>query len=332
MDTNHILQQFLGSLSFLPPIAHANLTLVPVRDGEAPGFPYLVLSEALALGSFRIGERGGGMVPALMLVNESDSRVFLMDGEELVGAKQNRILNTSMLVEAHSEIMIPVSCVEAHRWSAREPWMHSGGISYPKLRNSKARQVSENLRAHREYVSDQGEVWRSVDAKLCALGVHSETASMDEIYTQRRESLHGYRDSLPCPDGASGVIAAIHGRVACADLFDSPRTLQSLWPRLVESYSLDALENTAAAGQGAGAPDVQSFLQLSEKALIEPFVSPGIGTSLRITAGHRTGCALVCDDHLVHLELFGPGAAQSVRDARLSRPSERRGNRSDIVE
>ena len=42
-----------------------------------------------------------------------------MDGEELLGAKQNRIVNLTILVAANSELTIPVSCVEAGRWRAR---------------------------------------------------------------------------------------------------------------------------------------------------------------------------------------------------------------------
>ena len=39
-----------------------------------------------------------------------------MDGEELIGAKQNHTLNLSILVPAHASIDIPVSCVERGRW------------------------------------------------------------------------------------------------------------------------------------------------------------------------------------------------------------------------
>ncbi|NUQ65067.1 MAG: hypothetical protein HUU20_21595 [Pirellulales bacterium] len=36
--------------------------------------------------------------------------MLFLDGEELAGAKQNRILNASLLVGAKSNIKIPVSC------------------------------------------------------------------------------------------------------------------------------------------------------------------------------------------------------------------------------
>ena len=61
-----------------------------------------------------IGEAGS--VPELTLTSTADRPVLLLDGEELIGAKQNRILNTSVLVAAGATLTLPVSCVEHGRW------------------------------------------------------------------------------------------------------------------------------------------------------------------------------------------------------------------------
>jgi hypothetical protein len=42
-----------------------------------------------------------------------------MEGEDVVGAKQNRTINLSILVPAQAEVIAPVTCVEAGRWHAR---------------------------------------------------------------------------------------------------------------------------------------------------------------------------------------------------------------------
>ena len=99
------------------PMRFAGLTMIPLlaREDTEPG--YLTLDDALAGGAFRVSERSEtGRVPELLVVNDTGHSVFVLDGEELVGAKQNRIVNLTILVPAKSRLTVPVSCVEAGRW------------------------------------------------------------------------------------------------------------------------------------------------------------------------------------------------------------------------
>ncbi len=89
-------------------------------DARASAADYLMLDEALGSGWARVTEISeSGSVPELRFVNNGAQPVFILDGEELVGAKQNRVVNLSLLVPAKSTLTIPVSCVEAGRWHAR---------------------------------------------------------------------------------------------------------------------------------------------------------------------------------------------------------------------
>ena len=51
-------------------------------------------------------------------MTDAPSPVLLVDGEELIGAKQNRVLNLSILIPAKQRCVIPICCVEAGRWRA----------------------------------------------------------------------------------------------------------------------------------------------------------------------------------------------------------------------
>ncbi len=86
----------LETVSLGGPAGHANLWVFPLVGGNGEPPDYLTLDEALEGGHARVTEVSeGGRVPELMFVNESEHRVLLLDGEELVGAKQNRMARAS---------------------------------------------------------------------------------------------------------------------------------------------------------------------------------------------------------------------------------------------
>ena len=149
------------------PITFRNMSVFPLfGQGITPD--YLTLDEALAQKRARITEVSeGGSVPELRFVNEGDKPVFLMDGEELIGAKQNRTLNLSILVPAMQAVGIPVSCVERGRWSHRSREFSSAPrAQYAEGRAKKMAQVSASMESSGARHSDQGEVWRDIDEKF----------------------------------------------------------------------------------------------------------------------------------------------------------------------
>ena len=122
------------------------LTIYPLfRNGSPPAQPdYMLLEEAVVRGVARVTELGqGGSVPELRFENLGERPVLLLDGEELVGAKQNRVLNLTILAPAKQAVVIPVSCVEAGRWHAEsDSFQPAEHIMYSRARAAKAAHVS----------------------------------------------------------------------------------------------------------------------------------------------------------------------------------------------
>src|SRR5689334_13867649 len=104
----------LDSITAGNPSSFGGLTIFPLlRTGYLPAPDYILLDEAIAHGSARITELNeSGSVPELRFENLGDNPVLLLDGEELLGAKQNRVLNLTILAPRKQSIIIPVSCVE----------------------------------------------------------------------------------------------------------------------------------------------------------------------------------------------------------------------------
>ena len=113
-----VLQAALGRILFAETQTFQNLTVMPLVTVQDQAPDYLSLDEALHCAAVTVTETSAaGEVPELRLANRGAYPVLLLDGEELVGAKQNRVLNLTILAPAKTTIRIPVSCVERGRWS-----------------------------------------------------------------------------------------------------------------------------------------------------------------------------------------------------------------------
>jgi len=310
-------------------IGHRNLTLVPLRgEGHQQRFQdYLLASEAIDAGVLTVTEVDeSGTVPELLAANDADRPVLLIDGEELQGAKQNRILNTSVLLSPKSKTRIPVSCVEEGRWSHVSPTFKAGNYAPSSLRQRKSRDVQYSLRARGRAESDQGAVWDSVAEHIDACAAAAPTRAMSDAMATLGEVLGRYHEALPYPSGTCGVVAAVCGRFVAADAFDSPSTLEAVWGRLVASYAMDAEAARDKGGKPFTAKAAEVLLEHVADQQCQGFGAVGLGHDLRFEAEDVLGQALHVEDHLLHLSVFprgsdGPRAAHNA--PRISPPSRR---------
>ena len=291
-------------------IAFRNLSVFPLFSSVKNPADYITLDEALERKLSVITEISeGGSVPELKFVNSGSVGVFLLDGEELVGAKQNRIINISIVVPAITTLVIPVSCVEAGRWSHRSRQFSSAPRAhYADGRARKMAQVSASLRATGQRRSDQSEVWSNIREKSENFRVTSATSAMSDIYEQESPRLETYVGAFPVLEGQSGALFAVDGRVVGLDLFDSPETFRKLFPKLLRSYGLDALESAGrekpAKETRISAAIADAFLKRISSAKVEEFPALGEGTDLRLSGRNMTGAALAADGHIIHLSAF----------------------------
>jgi uncharacterized protein (TIGR02452 family) len=295
------------------PIQFLNLILFPLL-AEGPAQPgYRLLDEVLGEGGIRVTEvSDAGHVPELRVVNRGDWPVLLLDGEELIGAKQNRILNLSILAPAHQTIVIPVSCVEAGRWQVESAEFGSARRAhFAAGRARKAADVSDSLRRRGSRETDQGAVWRDIEERSRRMQVSSPTGAAAALYEGSRARLDDFRAAFTPQPSQCGALFAINGRLVGLDLFDSPATLAAALGKLVESYALDAIDaaNDAQAQAQAQAPEVPvPWLKTIAAAPVERFAAVGEGEDWRLIGDGLAGGALVKDGRLIHLCAFRTAA------------------------
>jgi hypothetical protein len=209
------------------------LTLVPLYPASAPRAEYVGLDEASAGGLAVTELNEAGAVETLLVVNPLATAALLYEGEEFAGAKQNRVLERSILVAAGSKLEIPAKCVEQGRWAYRSRRFAPA----PRAAHPELRRLRHDLGA-----PSQQAVWGEVSAKSARLGVRSATGAAEQMYVDRRASLDEYVQALPRLDGQSGVLVGVAGELVCLDYVSRSDVFAGLYLKLLRGYALSAIE------------------------------------------------------------------------------------------
>jgi hypothetical protein len=270
------------------PRSFGGLTLLPLFSSQPPEAEYVGLDEAVARGLVIHEVDEAGDVELLLLENPLAERVLLYPGEEVAGAKQNRVLQVAVFAEAGVSLKIPVHCVEPGRWAYRSrSFAPAPRAAYPKLR-----------RAQR---AGQSAVWSEIAAKSERLQSFSPTGAAEQLYVDHKASLDEYLQALPRLDGQAGVLVGIAGRLVCLDYVSRSEVFAGLYLKLLRGYALEAIETPvdrplrkAAVGRFLGE------LELAQRAR-RPAV--GLGEEGQLTE-YAVGSELVVDDEVIALSAF----------------------------
>ena len=295
------------NLAFGQPCEFRGLAIAPIFDlAEKPALSYLTLDEAFDLAGIEITETSdSGNVPELKLENKVETPVLLLDGEELVGAKQNRVVNLTLLVPAMTTTVIPVSCVESGRWSYRSSnFERTDRTHFASGRAKKMASVSRSLRQSGSRASDQSEVWSEIDRKFDAMESDSQTSAMADMYEDAAPKLEEYVTEFNPAAYQVGAFYFLHGKLVGMDLFDQAGTFSRLSGKLIKSYAIDALEVMPGNHPRACLSEALRFLEVIEAGQWERYESVGMGQDHRLLAGHLASAALAVEGQLIHLSGF----------------------------
>jgi hypothetical protein len=300
-------------------VEHRGVVIAPLFPTRDPAAGYITLDEALPQGLAITETSESGVVPELAVSNPLPTNVLLYDGEELVGAKQNRILNVTVLVAAETSVQIPVSCVEQGRWEPRSARMGSAGhVSHTNLRRRKAERLAAQPMARG---IAQGEVWDEVRVMSDRLGTFSPTAAAADAYRDHGASLAELEPLFPLEPGQCGAVLAL-GDSLCLDWVSRPDAFVQLWPKLRRGYLLDALE--VVDGKPAPPEQLGEFLAGVAAAGAAGQPSVGLGEDVRLRGGAVIGSGLELAGELLQLSAFTSAGQGDRAFGRIARPSSRR--------
>jgi len=305
MDT--YIASCLDSIQFPNSFIHGRMEVIPLFSSIGEGPEYLTLGQALSHNRILITEVSkAGAVPELMVTNKGKIPILLIDGEEIAGAKQNRVLNTSILVPGMSEVIIPVSCTEHGRWSYSSPFFSDSRVMMDyKIRAKKMASVGMAMKFRESRASDQMEIWDEISYMSQKAKVKSPTGAMKDVFEAKAHALHEYLDAFPIQPGQQGVLVYLDNRPAGLDLLSRPEAYARIHEKLIRSYAMEALiDHEVPPLPPDQAERPKAFLQRVASCTDDSYAGVGLGTEHRLEGKDLIGSVLVHEGVVIHMACF----------------------------
>ncbi len=249
----------------------------PVKPAEAK-----LDSEKLTAAQQKIANDttlSGDSVNQLLLRNDSDRYLYLMAGEVIKGARQDRIIGNDTVIKPHSGwVVMDVFCVESGRWSYEGAKFEGTG----KVGHSTLRYVAQSGK-------EQGEVWNEVATKRADLGKSAgiaalpgeESGTMEAAYSseQVQEMVKPYLAALAdlprLEPHILGVVVCYGDKMLATDIFGSETLFARLYPQLLESYAMDVVGKDAPKKQLSQVDIEKKLMALAEQGVGTPAAAEG---------------------------------------------------------
>ena len=290
--------------------AFGNAALVQVCSEPLTTFPFLPAGPAIMSGGLIISElTATGSVGQLTALNNTADYLLLTDADVLTGAKQNRVVNRSVLLAPSGKTVIEVSCVERLRWNYRSTSFSTpGSVADPELRSRKAGTFSRKKTEHEmDFHSTQGEVWDHVRASLACEGLRSQTESYEELLHHRMERAERTFPVCNPAEGCNGLAVLLGGKVISADFFGNEESYRYYFPMLRDAaftLSRPGADNKQIGMHEAYFKTLEALDEFNDAGGKDEEAHPGAGTLSMVETDRLVGFSLMQKDDLIHNALF----------------------------
>jgi hypothetical protein len=299
---------WLKKLSLGEPQQLDPYTIYPVCVKAVGPDPHLLLThQAIGAQVLEILEKGEGDVQELDAFNKGDQPVVILEGDTLVGCKQNRVVARSVILGRGSKVAIPVGCMEQGRWAWRSGCFQSGTMRIsPSVRSASTREVLEAKKSRMPRTSvDQSRLWDDVQCCLVEDSVATPTSDYHALIDEKGDEARERSRALERHPGQVGVLVMAEGTFLGLELTGHPETWGELADRTLPALLMDRdwAPETAAKKKGSGRK-ASSWLKRIQKAPITLTPGLGQGKEIDVDDGGLHGSGLWHDDQVVHLAVF----------------------------
>lgn len=274
---------------------HKNVAVIPIKTPISHKVDLLTLKKGFELGLVNVKECEQSTVNTIIVENKSVAPLLLVDGEEIVGGDQNRIMDATILIAPQSEMKVPVNCTEHGRWGYVSDFKQSQNIANYTTRLAKHH-------AYRSKGNVQKAVWDSIDDLEVSRSFSSPTQAMSESYENAKADLSEFLNAFEVVEGQTGVAVMIDGEVKGFELFLNSEIYKEYHEKILKSYLINAEVNDSVF-----AIDREVIKSIIENALNDEFEeakNEGLESRFEIKSEDGVGSFYTYKDELIHLSYF----------------------------
>jgi hypothetical protein len=285
---------------------HNSLSIVQLITDNQNTLDFISGNKALKDGRIEVREIDDeGSVNDIIVINSSSKYVFFMDGDILAGAKQNRVLNTSVLLAPKSKTVLPVSCVEAGRWRhTSRKFSETDYISPHELRANKAKEVMHSLMEDGLHYADQRAVWDNVTHYSLKAGVDSKTSNLSDVFDERQKDFDNLLKGFKVNESANGMAVFLNKNLLNIDIFNRTDIYCEYFPKMLRGAAMESFgikQRGKELSKAEANFKAVSFLDKFDDLEFEIHRGIGVGDERRFETNELTGFELHYKDQLIHL-------------------------------
>jgi len=283
------------------------LSVVEFISSNIDTFDYISLGKAVKENLIELKEISeGGSVNDVYVVNRSDKFVFIMDGDIIQGAKQNRIINTSILLAPMSKTQIQVSCVEQGRWQKVSNKFDAPDEFFApsSIRSLKNIDVFDNLKKGRSHYANQSKVWSAVNDKLKDHNVSSDTSNLGDIMKEKEGEFKAIEEEFKCGENVNGLAIFKGNGFLGLDLFNSSIIYKDYFYKIVKGVAFDysyGKKKDKQVDKNELKYKTLDMLDMIDTFEKHRFKGVGVGYEERFESDKLTGFQLMYENNLIHM-------------------------------
>jgi len=256
------------------------------------------------------------VVSKLLAFNKTTDFLLLTDMDILKGAKQNRVVNTSVLIAPNSKTELDVSCIERLRWDYKSPDFKMSPESMDfKMRSAKATSLRNIASGIFDGEGVQGRMWNMISDKVKNSGSNNATEDYEQLLNEEEKPAFAGR-KLVMDKSCNALAVFIDRQIVFCDVLGNNAAYAYYFPKLKDGalrslpvndyFNGDSDKKRAKPlGEAEAFYKLDEFLdEVGKNLKISGERIFGAGKLKRIMEEKIPGFELSYQDRLIHLAAF----------------------------